>query len=310
MISAMVQKKVAVIYGGISSEREVSINTGKAIVGAVERLGFDAVPIEVTADLSDLVSKLTNPKVSAVVNGLHGRYAEDGSIQGILEYLKIPYTGSGVLASALAMNKIYSKEFFKRAEIPIAQHVVVRKNEVFNFKSSGLSVPVVVKPNIEGSSVGVTIVKKEEDVGSALSEAFKYDEDALIEKFIPGIEISVPVYFNEALEGIEIAPKSGFYDYNSKYTAGATEYFIPARTTEKVRTKVKELSLKAFKALGCRQYARVDFRVDGENPYILEVNTLPGCTETSLVPKALLYKGISFDEFIRSLIETARCDYF
>lgn len=305
----MTKKRVAVIYGGISSEREVSINTGKAILGAVERLGFDAVPVEVTSDLSALIKQLSSPKVDVVVNGLHGRYAEDGSIQGILEYLKIPYTGSGVLASALAMNKIYSKDFFKSAGIPIAKHVVVKKGETFNFKESGLSIPVVVKPNIEGSSVGVTIVKNEADIQAALTEAFKYDEDALVEKFIPGIEISVPVYFNEALEGIEIAPKSGFYDYKNKYTAGATEYFIPPRTTEAVKAKLKDLSLKAFNVLGCRQYARVDFRVDGENPYILEVNTLPGCTETSLVPKALLYKGISFDEFIKSLVETAECDY-
>lgn len=305
----MTKKRVAVVYGGISSEREVSINTGKAILGAVQRLGFDAVGVEATENLTELIKQLTSPKVDVVVNGLHGRYAEDGSIQGILEYLKIPYTGSGVLASALAMNKIYSKEFFKAAGIPIAQHVVVKKGDNFNLKTSGLSVPVVVKPNIEGSSVGVTIVKNEADIPSALTESFKYDENALIEKFIPGLEISVPVYFNEALEGIEIAPKSGFYDYKSKYTAGATEYFIPPRTTETVKTKLKDLSLKAFNVLGCRQYARVDFRVDGENPYILEVNTLPGCTETSLVPKALLFKGISFDEFIKSLVETAQCDY-
>lgn len=305
----MIKKRVAVIYGGISSEREVSINTGKAILGAVQRLGFDAVAVEVTENLTELIRQLSAPKVDVVFNGLHGKYAEDGTIQGILEYLKIPYTGSGVLASALAMNKIFSKELFKVAGIPIAPHKVIKRGEALNLKASGLTVPVVVKPNTEGSSVGVTIVKNESDISTALTEAFKFDDDILIEKYIPGIEISVPVYFSEALEGIEIEPKVGFYNYKNKYTSGQTEYFIPARTTESVRAKVKELSLKAFNVLGCRQYARVDFRVDGESPYCLEVNTLPGCTETSLVPKALLYKGISFDEFIKSLVETAQCDY-
>jgi D-alanine-D-alanine ligase len=298
-------KRVCVLFGGISSESAISLATGQAILKAVERLGYDAVPIKVTENLESCIQSLTNPRCDVAVIGLHGKYAEDGIIQGVLEYLKIPYTGSGVLASALAMNKLKAKEMFALHGIPIAKHVVVRRGD----HKLSLPVPVVVKPNIEGSSVGISVVESESDYKVALEEAFRFDDTVLVEEYIPGVEISIPVYLGESLEGIEISPKSGFYDYKNKYTSGATDYFIPPRVSEDIRDNLRELALRAFEALGCRQYGRVDFRVNGDKPYVLEVNTLPGCTETSLVPKALSYKGIGFDEFIKSLIETARCDY-
>lgn len=298
-------KRVAVLFGGISSESAISLATGQAILKAVERIGYDAVPIKVSEDLESCLQKLTQPKCDVAVIGLHGKYAEDGTIQGLLEYLKIPYTGSGVLASALAMNKLKAKEMFSLYGVPIAKHIVVKAGD----HKLSLPVPVVVKPNIEGSSVGISIVERENEYKVALDEAFRFDDIVLVEEYIPGIEISVPVYLGEALEGIEISPKSGFYDYKNKYTSGATDYFIPPRVSEDIRANLQDIALSAFDALGCRQYGRVDFRLNGEKPYVLEVNTLPGCTETSLVPKSLAYRGIGFDEFIKSLVETARCDY-
>lgn len=302
-------KKIAVLFGGISSEREVSKSTGKAIIAAVTELGFEAVPIEVTDNIAELVNQLTNPKVSVAIIALHGRYAEEGTIQGILEYCKIPYTGSGVMASAIGMNKSFTKKIVARVGVPVAKDIEVLSTENLFEKISSLTFPLVVKPNSEGSSVGVSIIEKKEDLEIAVTQALQLDSHVLIEEFIPGIETSVSIYHGEVFDPIEISPKAGFYSYKNKYTSGSTEYFIPARVSEAAIKSLKENALKVFNALGCRQYARVDFRVNGDVPYLLEINTLPGCTETSLLPKALQYRGVSFKDFIKGIIETARCDY-
>lgn len=302
-------KKIAILYGGISSEKEVSKATGKAILSAVSDLGYEPVPIEVTENVAELIQKLTNPKVSVAIIALHGRYAEEGTIQGILEYCKIPYTGSGVMASAIGMNKSFTKKIVAREGVPVAKDVEVTDIKDLFQKVSSLTFPVVVKPNSEGSSVGVSIVERKEDLEHAVSQALMLDRNVLIEEFIPGIETSVSIFHGEVFDPIEISPKAGFYSYKNKYTAGSTEYFIPARVSESAIKNLKENAMKAFNAVGCRQYGRVDFRVHGDVPYILEINTLPGCTETSLLPKALQFRGISFKDFIQGIIETARCDY-
>jgi len=301
------KKRVAVLLGGISSEREVSIATGNGIADAVERLGYPCTRIDVGPSITDLISKLKVEKTEVALIGLHGKYAEDGIIQSVLEYERIPYSGSGVGASALCMNKVLSKEICEIHGIKSANFVLAKRGEPI--PEIPFSLPFVVKPNTEGSSVGLNIVKDKNNLQAAFDDAFKYDELVLVEEFIPGAEIAVPIFRGKAIETIEIAPKSGTYDYASKYTTGATDYYVPARISPDLHKKILELAWNAFTITGCRQYGRVDFKLKNDEPLFLEINTLPGCTPTSLVPKGLINNGISFDEFVKELIETSRCDY-
>lgn len=301
------KKKVGVLLGGISSEREISIVTGHAMAEAVSRLGYPHALIDVGPSLGELLSTLKKEKVEVALIALHGKYAEDGTIQAALEYEKIPYSGSGVAASALSMNKILTKQICSGVGVASAKFISVNRGD--EVPKLPFEFPVVVKPNSEGSSVGLSIVKESSKFKGALDEAFKFDRVVVVEEFIPGAELSVPVFRGRAVEAIEIVPKSGCYDYESKYTTGATDYYVPARISSSIRTRVLEQAYKAFTAVGCRQYGRVDFKLKGDEPYLLEINTLPGCTPTSLTPKALSHHGITFDEFIGELIETSRCDY-
>ncbi|SDM78041.1 D-alanine-D-alanine ligase [Fictibacillus solisalsi] len=299
--------KIAVLYGGISAEREVSISSGKQIINALESKGHEVVGVDFHPDrLNDII----HLDVDAVFIGLHGRYGEDGRLQSLLDMLKIPYVGSGVLASALAMDKARSKQFFKNAGIRIAREVVLEKKL---YKEDQLNVPfgfpLVVKPNHEGSTIGLTIAKDEDEMLKGISTAMLHDQTVLIEEFISGKEVTVAVMGDKgdvkALPVVEIVPKNEYYDYESKYAAGGSVHYVPARLDEETTALLQKQAVDAHEALGCEVYSRVDFIVpeDGTNPVILEVNTLPGMTPTSLFPDAAKEVGLSYPEMIEQLVE-------
>ena len=297
--------KVGVIAGGISSEREVSLRSGQAVFNALKELGFNAVFIDAGKDLCE---KIKEEKIDIAFLVLHGGWGENGAVQGMLEVMGIPYTGSGVLSSALAMDKEATKKIFIYHGIPVPPFKVVYKQDYFSlsFNLESLSFPLVVKPAEEGSSVGVNIVKNEVELKSALENAFKYGQRAILEKFIEGREIHIGVLGDRALGGVEVRPKKGFYDYESKYTKGLTEYILPPEIDNDLYEKLKDLGLKAHKALGCKGGTRVDMIVDSNgNPYVLEVNTIPGMTETSLLPKISQLSGYDFKGLVKEILELA-----
>ncbi len=288
--------------GGVSREREISLKTGKAILKALTEKGYFVAAIDVG---DDIVEKLAKEKIECAFLALHGRFGEDGTIQGMLELMRIPYTGSGVLASALAMNKIMCKKFFLCEGIPTPRFEVIRRDEVKRepAKGTSLPLPVVVKPAGEGSTIGISIVRSEEELGPALNRAGEYDGEILVEEFIKGKEITVGILENIPLPIIEIVPKSGFYDYHAKYTKGETQYILPARISREKYLLAQEISLKAFQQLGCSGLARVDLMADeNENPFVIDVNTMPGMTETSLLPKAAQYAGIPFEDLVERIL--------
>jgi len=286
--------------GGISHEREISLKTGGAILKALQEGGYHAVGIEVSADICP---RLIEEHIDAAVIALHGRWGEDGTVQGLLELLRIPYTGSGVLASALAMNKIKAKEIFRYHGIPTPEFTAPREGAL---KDPPFPPPWVVKPASEGSTIGIDIVMDATGLKKAVRSAREYDQEVLIERFIEGKELTVGILRGEPLPVIEIAPKDGFYDYEAKYTPGQTEYLCPARINDGQRDEVQAWGLKAYHALGCSGCARVDLRLsEGGKPFVIEVNTLPGMTETSLVPKAAAHAGISFLQVVEIMLEEA-----
>ena len=290
------------MMGGLSREREISLKTGKAILKALIEKGYNASAIDVGQDIAETLVK---EKIEIAFIALHGRFGEDGTIQGMLELMRIPYTGSGVLASALALHKIMAKKFFLCENIPTPTYEVFLREEIEKNspRTTSLPLPLVVKPAREGSTIGVSIVRKEEELAPALKEAGKYDEEILVEEFMKGKEITVGILEDIPLPVIEIVPKSGFYDYHAKYTKGETEYIIPARIRREKYLYAQEISLKAFQVLGCSGCARVDLMTDeDENPFVIDVNTMPGMTETSLLPKAAGYAGISFEELVERIL--------
>ncbi len=288
--------------GGVSREREISLKTGKAILKALTEKGYPAVSVDVGRDIAE---KLIKEKIECAFLALHGRFGEDGTIQGMLELMRIPYTGSGVLASALAMHKIMSKRFFLCEKIPTPRFEAFRRDEIVkdSLKRTSVPLPVVVKPAREGSTIGISIVQQEMELGPALKKAGEYDEEILVEEFMKGKEITVGILEGIPLPMIEIVPKSGFYDYYAKYTKGETQYILPARIPREKYLSAQEISLRAFQQLGCSGVARVDLMTDeDENPYVIDVNTMPGMTETSLLPKAALYAGIPFEDLVERIL--------
>ncbi len=299
---SMKKKKIGVMMGGLSHEREISLKTGKAILKALVEKGYHALAMDVGQDIAETLIK---ERIEMAFIALHGRFGEDGTIQGMLEVMRIPYTGSGVLASALALHKIMAKKFFFCENIPTPTYEVFLREEIEKNSPRALSLPLplVVKPAREGSTIGVSIVRKEEELGPALKEAGKYDEEILVEEFMKGKEITVGILEGIPLPIIEIAPKSGFYNFHSKYTKGETEYILPARISREKYLYAQEISLKAFQVLGCSGCARVDLMTDeDENPFVIDVNTMPGMTETSLLPKAAAYAGISFEDLVERIL--------
>ena len=305
----MKNKKIAVVMGGPSAEREVSLNTGRAILTALKEKGYHAVGIDLVP--RHFIEQLEQEKIEVVFNAIHGLYGEDGLLQGTLEMLGIPYTGSGVLASAMAMDKAVSKRLFMSGKIPTPQSRLYNKRDVdldtvLKEVQEVFGVPVVVKAAAQGSSIGVSIVEDIADMESAITEAFKYSGHIVVEEFIKGKELTVSILGNEqpkALPIIEIVPQSGRYDYTSKYTKGATEYIVPARLEATVADHIQHIALEAYKLLGCRGIGRVDVMLSDDNqPYVLEINTIPGMTATSLVPKAAAAIGISFADLCEQML--------
>lgn len=298
-------RTVGLLMGGRSAERDVSLRTGAAVLAALRRLGERAVAIDACGDVP---GALARRGVDVAFIALHGRGGEDGTVQGLLECLGIPYTGSGVLGSALAMDKKQSKLIFRAQGIPTPDFEVFARG-TRGAKLARLAPPVVVKPTNEGSSVGMTVVRTRGGLARALARAFRYDPEAIVERYLPGRELTVGVLDDAALPAVEVRPRSGLYDYRSKYTAGRTEYLVPAPIDARLAARVGALAVAAHRALGCRGASRVDFRLDGRGrPTVLEVNTIPGMTETSLLPKAAAAAGIGFDELVARILRSARLD--
>ena len=300
----MRNRRIGVLMGGLSSEKAVSLETGESVHAALVELGYDAERIFVDRDI-DLA--LRQSRIDVAFIALHGRYGEDGCIQGLLETLGIPYTGSGVLASALAMHKVKAKEIFRLHNLPTPPYYVMTPNDGDPLACHGdFGFPAVVKPVSEGSSVGVEIVRDPEQLVAACERAFCFDNELLIERFVDGQEVSVAVIGGRALGAVEIEPKSDFYDYGAKYTRGATDYHIPPRLSPERYHGVLVQAERAHRALGCGGATRVDFIVSGAgNEYILELNTLPGMTPTSLLPKVADSVGMNFTEIVEAIVEGA-----
>ena len=300
------EKVIGVLMGGLSPEREVSLASGNAVLEAVKRKGLRGVGIDVGNDISFAVNK---NKVDIAFIALHGVYGEDGSIQGLLEYEKIPYTGPGVLASALAYDKVKSKEIFKFNKIPTADYQVFYREEK-NKHELKLNFPIVVKPSNQGSSIGVSIVMEEKEWIAALELAFRYSKEILVEKFIKGKLLAVGMNGEQPMPIVHIKPKSEFYDYEAKYTRGKTEYTCPAELSTKEIESCEDAAVKVYRVLRGNGMPRVDLILDAEGvPYVLEMNTIPGMTQTSLLPMAAKESGIEFDDLVIKILKLAQLNY-
>ena len=314
----LTDKKIGVLMGGISSEREVSLRSGGAVFKALKKLGYNAVAIDAASNICEVLKK---EKIDIAFLVLHGGWGEDGSIQGLLEVMGIPYTGSDVISSAIAMNKAASKKIFFYHRIPAPPFIVVSSSKfqvpssekilesiTLNSQLSTLNFPLpwVVKPVCEGSSVGVSIARDKGQIESALKTGFSYGNEIIIEKYIEGREIHIGILNDRALGGVEVKTLLEFYSYEAKYTAGLTEYILPPQIDEAVYMKAKDIALSANRALGCSGATRVDLRIDNDgNPYVLEVNTIPGMTETSLLPKIAKEAGLDFPALVEEILKDA-----
>jgi D-alanine-D-alanine ligase len=302
------KKKIGVLVGGMSSEREVSLASGAAILKALQGKGYDAVAIDVGRDVAE---QLHRAQIEIAFNGLHGKFGEDGAIQGLLEVLGIPYTGSGVLASAMGMDKIVSKAVFRAYGLNVGPYLVLSRSDrdPLDRARTEIGFPLVVKPSREGSSVGVSVVQDHGGLGAAVELAFSYDREILVERYIRGREVQVGVLGQRALGAIEIVPKDVFYSYKAKYETGGSEHFFPARLPDAVYRHTLDAGMTAHRAIECRGYSRVDFIIDQDGvPFILEVNTLPGMTATSLLPEIAQGAGIPFPDLVEEILRLAVAD--
>ena len=326
--------KIALLLGGMSPEREVSKKTSKSILGALRELGHEVIPIDPAYGLNQPkdendffaekdYTELSNKNYIDIINSqlfddidlaflaLHGRWGEDGTIQSLLEMRGTKYTGSGILTSSLAMDKAMTKVVIQHFGVSTPSWIVADINEKDFLEypqkiKNQFGYPCIIKPNDQGSSVSLTVCKFDADVIPAIKLALQFSDKALIEEFIPGRELTVAVLDGVALPILEIVPKGGLYDYESKYTSGKSEYIVPAPMPEEVRIDIQDQAVKAFNAVGCKCYSRIDFRLTEENKeYCLEINTLPGMTSLSLVPKAAAAAGISFVELIDRIVQNA-----
>jgi D-alanine-D-alanine ligase len=303
----LITRRVGVLMGGTSGEREVSLNSGSAVAEALERLGHEVVPI-VLGDGLDSFAAICAANIDVAFLSLHGRLGEDGCVQGLLELLGIPYTGSNVLASALAMDKLKAKEMFRLHNVPTPPYYVLDAGQVQDLDEvhGNFGYPVIVKPRREGSSLGVRRVNSPSELCSAVVDALAYDSSLLVERFVAGKEIAVGILDGRVLGAIEIAPRGGIYDYAAKYTPGLTEYFMPARLPPARYRGILNLAERAAAALETQGAVRVDLLVtEGQNEYVLEVNTLPGMTPTSLLPKIAEAAGFDFDSLCAAILERA-----
>ena len=297
-------KKVCVLKGGISEEREISLKSGEFVEKGLKKAEYEVFNIDTKE--RNFLGQLIKESPDVVFIALHGPYGEDGTVQGLMEMIGIPYTGSGVLASALAMDKIYSKAIFASQGFSVPRFQIVKRNEEINLE---ISPPIIVKPPKLGSTLGVSLIKDISYLKDALNVAFQYDSScAILEEYIRGKEITVGIIDNPqpcALPIVEILPKRNLYDYKAKYTKGFCEYIVPASLGKKEYLKAEEIALRAYQALGCRDFARVDMIVRKDTVFLLEVNTIPGMTEGSLFPRAARAAGLTFSELVDKIVKAA-----
>ncbi len=304
---------IVVLMGGRSLEREVSLKSGKRVLDALNHKGYKATSLDVD---ENLVEKLLEIKPNLVYIALHGKYGEDGTVQSLLDVLEIPYTGPGFYANIVSFNKILAKEIFTRHQIPTPEYVALSSE---SFKEMGasrclskiwkrLGTPIIVKPARQGSALGIKLANSTEELPQALIGALSYDHKVLLEKFIKGREITVSILGNDppqALPIVEIVTEKSFFDFEAMYTMGSTKYFVPARLDKKLTKKCQEIAIKTHEVLGGRDVSRVDMIISDSTPYVLELNTSPGMTETSLLPMAASEAGIEFEELVDQLIQMA-----
>ncbi|HBO38380.1 MAG TPA: D-alanine--D-alanine ligase [Pasteurellaceae bacterium] len=299
------QQKIAVLFGGTSAERDVSLNSGKAVLNALLKQGYDAHGID---PKETPVTDLTRMKFDRVFNILHGRGGEDGGLQGMLEQMGLPYTGCGVMASALAMDKMRTKMLWKGFGLPIADMEIVTRDNVAELNPMAvverLGLPLMVKPSREGSSVGLTKVKAVEELKSAVDFALECDDTVLIEEWLSGIELSVPVLGGEVLPAVQIIPEGEFYDYDAKYISDNTQYICPAPLTQEKEQELRRLVKQAYDSIGCSGWSRIDVMVNARGDFCLvEVNTSPGMTSHSLFPMSAATVGYSFEQLVARILE-------
>lgn len=297
--------KIAVLCGGFSSEAEVSRRSGKNCYEALLRLGYkNAKLLEVTENIATDIKEF-----DVAFNALHGKYGEDGCIQGILEILKIKYTGCGVMSSAIGMNKEFTKRILRDANLPLIKSVCISKGENLFEKTQDLVYPLMVKPVCEGSSFGMSKVNNQDELVKAIFEASKFKQDILIEEYKVGVNATVGVLEKDgkpfATDILELRPHNEWYDYEAKYTKGMTDFILPAEISDEMTKEVKECAIRAFKACGCSGVSRVDFLIVDDIPYILEINTSPGMTDTSDLPAQSASMGISYDDLVELILQSA-----
>ena len=306
MKSIFAGSRVTVLYGGFSSEREVSLISGRQVSLALREMNFNVTLLDVPKNIEKMIDLLQKSKPDVVFNALHGKFGEDGCIQGILDMMSIPYTNSGRTASSIAMNKIFSKKIFSSAGLPVAKDDLITLSDLQ--EKDPFSRPYIIKPLDEGSSVGVFIIDDDFDITS-LGDFFSKGNDYLMaEEYIPGRELTVAVLGDKSLAVTEIETRNDFYNYNAKYSTHGSSHILPAKLDRNIYNELLDISLSAHQAISCRGVTRVDLRLDGKDPYILEINTQPGLTPTSLVPEQAAYSGISFNDLILWMMENAKCD--
>lgn len=289
--------------GGESAEREVSLKTGRSVCDALRRRGYTVYPLEVTASLPH---HIRIKKIQVAFIALHGPGGEDGTIQGMLEVMNLPYTGSGVSASAVGMDKGLSRVVLKAAGLSVPQGMTLYAYRIPDRPQANLGYPVVVKPCAQGSTIGVSIVRKLSQWKGALQEAYRHGEQVVVERYVPGREIAMGVFGDRIFPGVEVIAPGGFYDFTAKYGKAATRYVCPAPLSPKLESLLREQTLCAYQAIGCRGAARVDFRIHTNGrPYILELNTIPGMTERSLLPMAAGQDGLTYDDLVERILEEA-----
>ncbi|MBU0548783.1 MAG: D-alanine--D-alanine ligase [Candidatus Omnitrophica bacterium] len=302
--------RIGVLMGGASSERDISLNSGKAVYECLKNLSLEAVCLDIKSD--DYIenrSFIREAGIDTAFIALHGHFGEDGQIQSLLEELNIPYTGSDPDASRLAMDKVASRKVFQKEALPVPNYIVFCSPEAIDSDkevTSNLTAPFVVKPAAQGSSIGLSIVNRQEQLKEALRLASNYDKNIIIEEYIEGREITVGILAERALPVIEIIPKNKFYDYEAKYAAGMSEYVVPAELPADIACRLQEIGLAAHRSLGCFAFSRVDIRLNRDNaPFILEVNSIPGLTSVSLLPKAASAAGIDFSQLCTRILRLA-----
>lgn len=301
--------RIGVLMGGPSTEREISLKSGRAVYDSLKQMNLDVVGVDITTDnAQENINLIKSQNIGCAFLALHGHFGEDGQIQEILDGLSIPYTGSGILASKLAMDKIASRRILEVYGLPVPKYKIIEKtfyNDNWRLKDK-FSFPLVIKPAAHGSSIGLSVIDKEDDFKPAVELAFGFDERVIVEEYISGRELTVGILDNQALPVIEIIPKKRFFDYEAKYKTGMTDYLVPADLEEGVSKKIQAAAIQAHKLLGCFGCSRVDIILNKDGtPFILELNSIPGLTPMSLLPKAAMQSGIEFTQLCVKLIELA-----